>query len=456
MLEKGRTNVDFGGKRDALFALADGIERELAPLHRAFERRAERHLERILTAMHRHRISGQHLMPTTGYGLGDVGREGLEAVYAEVFGGEAALVSPHILSGTHALAVALFGLLRPGDGLVLATGVPYDTLLPVIGIDVEGRCVDSPPGEASLPEGRRSRNLGPGSLCALGVRPTLVPLRSDGRFDREGALEAIREDTRVVFVQRSRGYADVPSRRVEEIAAFVEGVRRKAPHVFVLVDNCYGEFVEEREPTHVGADLIVGSLIKNPGGGLAKSGGYLVGREEAVARAAERYTAPGIGREIGATYPGLWDLYMGFFLAPHHVAEALKGASFAAALLARLGFAVSPAADEPRTDVIQAIRFGDRAALLEFLAAIQETSPIDAFVTPVPDEMPGYADPVVMAGGTFVQGSTAELSADAPIRPPYVAYLQGGLTYAHVKLAILNAARRLLEKGYSEIRLSTT
>ncbi|PTQ51639.1 MAG: Aluminum resistance protein [Brockia lithotrophica] len=443
--------MDLGGEREALLALAETVERELAPLHRAFERRAERHLERILAAMQRHRISGQHLVPSTGYGLGDVGRRGLEAVYAEVFGGEAALVSPHILSGTHALAVALFGLLRPGDGLVLATGVPYDTLLPVIGIDAEGRCADPPFGEAPASEERRPRALGPGSLCALGVRPTLVPLRSDGRFDREGAIEAIRENTRVVFVQRSRGYANVPSRSVEEIADFVEGVRRKAPHVFVLVDNCYGEFVEEREPTHAGADLIVGSLIKNPGGGLAKGGGYLVGSEEAVSRAAERYTAPGIGKEIGATYPGLGDLYMGFFLAPHHVAEALKGASFAAALLARLGFAVSPAADEPRTDIIQAITFGNRDALLDFLAAVQEMSPVDAFVTPVPDEMPGYADLVVMAGGTFVQGSTAELSADAPIRPPYVAYLQGGLTYAHVKLAALHAARRLLEKGHGRI-----
>jgi cystathionine beta-lyase family protein involved in aluminum resistance len=352
----------------------------------------------------------------------------LDAVYADVFGAEAALVRPHFVSGTHTIAAVLFGLLRPGDRLLFLTGEPYDTLMKVVGR----------PGD------------GTGSLRDWGVGVDIAPLLPDGGVDWASVERLLRPETRVIGIQRSRGYSWRPSFTVDAIGAMVRRVKEMAPQTVVFVDNCYGEFTELREPTEVGADLIAGSLIKNPGGGLAACGGYIAGRRELVERAAYRATAPGIGAEVGAMLGTARSFYQGLFLAPHTVGQALRGAVFAAALLESLGFTTHPSWRDPRTDLIQAVRFNSADQLIRFIQSIQRASPVDAHVVPEPWDMPGYEHPVIMAAGTFIQGGSLELSADAPIREPYIAYMQGGLTYAHVKLAVLSAAASLQEELFCE------
>lgn len=396
----------------------EAIQAEESALSERFaqvEARELRNQARVLDAFQTHRISEYHLQGTYGYGHDDGGREALEAVYATVFGAEAALVRPQVASGTHAITAALFGMLRPGDELLFVTGHPYDTLEEVVGV-----------------RGDRNR----GSLRDWGVGYREVDIR-DHADPADCPWDAwLKPETRVVMIQRSRGYSWRSSIPVDLIARIIQDVKARRPEIYVFVDNCYGEFVEEREPTAVGADLIAGSLIKNPGGGIVPTGGYIAGREELIERVACRVFAPGMGRSAGATL-GFTRLAMqGFFLAPHVVTQALKGGMMASHMLARQGFSVSPTAAEARTDIIQAIRFGSREKLIKFCQAIQKACPIDAYVTPEPYRTPGYHDEVIMAAGTFAEGSTIELSADGPLREPFVGYLQGGLSYAHAKLGL--------------------
>ncbi len=380
---------------------------------------------RVLQAFHAVGASEGFLAGSTGYGYSDPGRAALERAYAMLFGGEAALVRPQLVSGTHALACALFGLLRPGQELLVATGLPYDTLWPVLGI-----------------EGRET-----GSLAEWGIQTRVHPLAPDGSVDIEGLVGCIGSRTRAVLVQRSRGYSWRPSLSVEAIGRICRAVHEANPDVAVVVDNAYGEFVEVQEPGHAGADLVAGSLIKNPGGGLAPSGGYLVGKAELVERAAARLTAPGLAAEVG---PGLgvmrW-LWMGLFCAPHAVGEMVAGAILAAFAFQAVGLPVSPLPQEPRTDIVQAVQAASPRAALAIVRGIQRASALDASALPHPARLPGYRDPIVMAGGTFVQGSSSELSADVPMRPPYNVFLQGGLSRHHVALGVARALHELLEEG---------
>jgi cystathionine beta-lyase family protein involved in aluminum resistance len=401
------------------------IEARIEPVIRAIEKRVDLHQWRVLDAFRRHGVSEIHLHSSTGYGYDDLGRETYEKVFADLFGAEMALVRPNIISGTHAIAACLYGVLRPGDELVYLTGKPYDTLHKVIGSGQDGS----------------------GSLVDYGIGYREIPLLPGGEVNWKAFEQALTERTRMVGIQRSRGYADRPSFTVRRIREMVERIRALHPDLVIFVDNCYGEFVEELEPTHVGADLVAGSLIKNPGGGLAKSGGYIAGKEEWVNRAASRLVAPGIGIEGGATHGYMRDYWQGLFLAPHVVGEALKGMVFGSALLEELGFSTTPAWQEERTDIIQQVRLGSEELLVAFCQGIQSGSPVDAHILPVPAAMPGYEDPVIMAAGTFVQGASIELSADGPLRPPYIAYLQGGLTYSHVKAAIILALEHMMETG---------
>ena len=410
-------------------SLSEEIENEIGPYLKETDRIAEINQYRVLKAFRAHQVNESHLIPSTGYGYDDLGRETLERVFADCFGAEAALVRPQFISGTHAIATALFGVLRPGDELLYITGNPYDTLEEVIGI----------------------RGQGNGSLKDFGISYRPVPLGKDGRPDREAIRAAIGPRTKVAAIQRSRGYADRPSFSISDIRDMIGWVKEKNPNCIVLVDNCYGEFVEEREPCHVGADLVCGSLIKNPGGGLAKTGGYIAGKKELVELCANRLSAPGIGLEGGATLYTLPDMYQGLFIAPHVVAQAVKGALFAAALFEHFGLETRPGSREKRTDIIQSVIFQDAGRMIEFCRAIQEASPVNSHVIPQPSPMPGYADPVIMAAGTFVQGASIELSADGPLRPPYIVFLQGGLTYEHVKIALLSSIDRLKERGLIRI-----
>lgn len=409
-------------ERDLL--LLDEVERQVAEQHRAIERLIDRNQWKVIAAFQKHRVSDFHFAGSTGYGYNDLGRETLDAVYAEVFGAEAALVRPHFASGTHTIAAALFGVLRPGDELLYITGRPYDTLHKVIGRE----------GDAT------------GSLREWGIAYREVELLPDGSVNWAEVERAIGPRTKVVGIQRSRGYSWRRSFTVAEIGEMVSRVKRLKPEAIVFVDNCYGEFAEEREPTECGVDLMAGSLIKNPGGGLAASGGYIVGKREYVELAAHRLTAPGLGFEIGAMLGETRPIFQGLFLAPHMVGQALKGAVLAAALFERLGYVTRPGWQEARPDIIQAIRFQDRQKLIDFVQGIQAAAAVDAHVVPEASEMPGYEHPVIMAAGTFIQGGSLELSADAPIREPYIAYLQGGLTYSHVKLALLNALKRMMRQ----------
>nr|WP_085523890.1 methionine gamma-lyase family protein [Tuberibacillus sp. Marseille-P3662] len=395
-------------------SMAEEAEAKIQPQMKQIDQIAEANQFRVIKSFQEHQVSDTHLTGTTGYGYDDLGRDTLEAIYADVFGAEDALVRPQIVSGTHAISTAFFGVLRPGDELVYISGKPYDTLDEVIGWR----------GNAS------------GTLQDYGIHCRWLPLTSDNEMDSNEVLNAITGQTKMIAIQRSRGYESRPSFSVGDIDKMIKLIKKAHPEIIVFVDNCYGEFVEELEPPHIGADLIAGSLIKNPGGGLAKTGGYIAGRTSLIEQCAGRMTAPGIGREVGPAFSGLDLMYQGLFLAPHVTAQALKGAVFTAALLEEAGYQASPTWYESRTDLVQTVSFNTKQELVQFCQMVQKHSPINAHVKPYPDDMPGYDDPVIMAAGTFVQGSSIELTADAPLRSPYVAYVQGGLTYEHVKIAV--------------------
>ena len=398
----------------------DGLKERFA----AIDKVAEYNQAKVISAMQKNRVSAACFAATTGYGYDDVGRDNLERVYADVFHTEAALVRPQITCGTHALTVALSANLLPGDELLSPVGLPYDTLQEVIGI-----------------------RPSPCSLAEYGVNYKQVDLLSDGTFDYDNIRKAIGPKTKMITIQRSKGYATRPTFSVKQIGDLIAFCKSIKPDLIAMVDNCYGEFVETIEPSDVGADMCVGSLIKNPGGGLAPIGGYIVGTETCVSRCAYRLSAPGLGQEVGANLGLMPSLYQGFFLAPTVVASAEKGAIFAANLYEPLGFKCVPNATESRHDIIQAVELGSEAGMIAFCKGIQAAAPVDSFATPLPWDMPGYNDKVIMAAGAFVQGSSIELSADGPIRPPYAVYFQGGLTWCHAKLGILMSLQKMVDAG---------
>ena len=407
-----------------VLAFCREIEEGLKERFARIDENAEYNQMKVIKAMQDNRVSDVHFAATTGYGYNDLGRDTLEDVYASLFHTEAALVRPNLISGTHALHIALSGNLRPGDELLSPVGKPYDTLEEVIGI-------------------RESC----GSLKEYGVTYRQVDLLPGGKFDYDGIREAINERTKVVTIQRSKGYDTRPTFSVEQIGELISFIKKIKPEVICMVDNCYGEFVETIEPTDVGADMAVGSLIKNPGGGLAPIGGYIVGKKECIDRASYRLRAPGLGREVGASLGLNTSFYQGLFLSPTVVAGALKGAIFAANVYEKLGFPVVPNGSEERYDIIQAITLGSAEGVIAFCQGIQAAAPVDSYVSPEPWDMPGYDAPVIMAAGAFVQGSSIELSADGPIKPPYAVYFQGGLTWYHAKLGIMMSLQKLVEKG---------
>lgn len=405
-----------------VYEFGEKIEEALKERFAEIDRRAEYNQLKVIKAMQENRVSAECFNISSGYGYNDLGRDTLEKVYASCFKGEDALVRPQITCGTHALALALMSNLRPGDELLSPVGKPYDTLEEVIGI-------------------RPSK----GSLAEYGITYKQVDLLPDGGFDFENIAKAINERTHLVTIQRSKGYATRPTLSVARIGELIAFIKNIKPDVICMVDNCYGEFVEEKEPLEVGADMIVGSLIKNPGGGLAPIGGYIVGKKECVENAAYRLTSPGLGKEVGASLGVIQSFYQGFFLAPTVVSGALKGAIFAANIYEKLGFDVVPNGTESRHDIIQAVSFHNPEGLIAFCEGIQAAAPVDSYVTPEPEEMPGYDSNVIMAAGAFVQGSSIELSADGPLRPPYAVYFQGGLTWYHAKLGILKSLQKLKE-----------
>ena len=404
-------------------AFGEKIEASLKQRFEEIDARAEYNQLKVLKAMQDNRVSAECFNTTSGYGYNDLGRDTLEKVYASCFGGEDALVRPQITCGTHALALALMSNLRPGDELLSPVGKPYDTLEEVIGI-------------------RPSK----GSLAEYGITYRQVDLLADGEFDYEGIRAAINERTHLVTIQRSKGYASRPTLSVERIGELISFIKSIKPDVICMVDNCYGEFVERIEPSEVGADMIVGSLIKNPGGGLAPCGGYIAGKKECVEQAAYRLSSPGLGKEVGATLGVNQSFYQGLFLSPVVVAGALKGAIFAANVYEKAGFVVRPDGSEPRYDIIQAVELGSADGLLAFCKGIQAAAPVDSFVTPEPWPMPGYDSDVIMAAGAFVQGSSIELSADGPLKEPYSVFFQGGLTWYHAKLGIMMSVQKMFEK----------
>ena len=407
-----------------VYEFGEKIEESLKERFAEIDARAEYNQMKVIKAMQENRVSAECFNMSSGYGYNDLGRDTLEKVYASCFKGEDALVRPQITCGTHALALALMSNLRPGDELMSPVGKPYDTLEEVIGI-------------------RPSK----GSLAEYGVTYSQVDLLPDGSFDYENIKKAINDRTKLVTIQRSKGYATRPTLSVTRIGELISFIKNIKPDVICMVDNCYGEFVEEKEPLEVGADMIVGSLIKNPGGGLAPIGGYIVGKKDCVENAAFRLTSPGLGREVGASLQVLPSFYQGLFLAPTVTAGALKGAIFAANLYEKLGFKVVPSGDAPRYDIIQAIEFGTPEGLISFCEGIQYAAPVDSFVTPEPWDMPGYDSQVIMAAGAFVSGASIELSADGPIKPPYAVYFQGGLTWQHAKFGILKSLQQCVKKG---------
>ena len=412
------------GITEEVYNYGTEIEKTLKERFAKIDEIAEYNQLKVINAMQKCRVSAECFQSTSGYGYNDIGRDTLEEVYAECFHGEAALVRPQITCGTHALALALAANLRPGDELLAPAGKPYDTLEEVIGI--------------------RPSN---GSLAEYGITYSQVDLLEDGTFDYENIEKAINEKTKMVAIQRSKGYQTRPSFSVEQIGELIAFVKRLKPDLICMVDNCYGEFVETIEPSDVGADMTVGSLIKNPGGGLAPIGGYIAGREDLIDACGYRLTSPGLGREVGASLGIMKDFYQGLFLAPTVAAAALKGAIFAANIYEKLGFPVIPNSTESRHDIIQAVEFGIPEGVIEFCKGIQAAAPVDSYVTPEPWPMPGYDSDVIMAAGAFVQGSSIELSADGPIKPPYAVYFQGGLTWPHAKLGILMSLEYLVRAG---------
>lgn len=410
------------GISDEVYHFGKEILKGLKERFEAIDEVAEYNQMKVLNAMQECKVSDIHFAATTGYGYNDLGRDTLEEVYAKVFHTEDALVRPQLVSGTHALAIALSSQLRPGDELLSPVGKPYDTLEEVIGI-------------------RKST----GSLAEYDVTYRQVDLLKDGCFDWENIKRAINEKTKMVTIQRSKGYQTRPTLSVARIGELIRFVKEIKPDVICMVDNCYGEFVETIEPTDVGADMCVGSLIKNPGGGLAPIGGYIVGRKDCIERAAARLTSPGLGKEVGASLGVISSFYQGFFLSPTVTAGALKGAIFAANVYEKLGYEVVPNGTESRHDIIQAVTLGSAEGVIEFCKGIQAAAPVDSYVVPEPWAMPGYDSDVIMAAGAFVQGSSIELSADAPIKPPYAVYFQGGLTWNHAKFGILMSLQKLVE-----------
>ena len=416
------------GISPAVYEFGAGVLKELAGRFQTIDETAEYNQLKVLRALQKNQVSEACLLGTTGYGYNDLGRDTLETVYADVFHTEDALVRPQITCGTHALALALMSNLRPGDELLSPVGKPYDTLEEVIGI-------------------RPSK----GSLAEYGITYRQVDLLPDGGFDYENIEKAVNEKTRLVTIQRSKGYQTRPTLSVARIGELIAFIKRIKSDVICMVDNCYGEFVEIMEPSDVGADMVVGSLIKNPGGGLAPIGGYIAGRRDCVENAAHRLTSPGLGKEVGASLGVLPQFYQGLFLAPTVTAGALKGAIFAANLYEKLGFAVVPNGSEPRHDIIQAVTFGTPEGVIAFCEGIQAAAPVDSHVTPEPWDMPGYDAKVIMAAGAFVSGSSIELSADGPIREPYAVYFQGGLTWQHAKFGILRSLQSLVDKKIVQI-----
>ena len=412
------------GISPAVYALGEQVLKKLQDRFASIDQIAEYNQAKVLHAMQKNRVSAACFAATTGYGYDDYGRDNLERVYADVFHTEAALVRPQITCGTHALTIALSANLLPGDELLSPVGLPYDTLQEVIGI-----------------------RSSPCSLAEYGVTYRQVDLLDDGTFDYERIQKAINPKTKVITIQRSKGYATRPTFSVTQIGKLIAFCKKIKPDVIVMVDNCYGEFVEAIEPSDVGADMTVGSLIKNPGGGLAPIGGYICGTKTCIDRCAYRLSAPGLGQEVGANLGLMPSLYQGFFLAPTVVASAEKGAIFAANLYEPLGFRCVPDAKEDRHDIIQAVELGSEAGMVAFCKGIQAAAPVDSFATPYPSDMPGYKDKVIMAAGAFVQGSSIELSADGSIRPPYAVYFQGGLTWNHAKIGILLSLQEILNAG---------
>ena len=412
------------GISPAVYAYGEQTLSRIADRFAAIDKVAEYNQAKVLSAMQKNRVSAACFAATTGYGYDDMGRDNLEKVYADVFHTEAALVRPQITCGTHALTVALSANLLPGDELLSPVGLPYDTLQEVIGI-----------------------RPSPCSLAEYGVGYKQVDLLADGSFNYDGIRAAISEKTKLITIQRSKGYATRPTFSVTQIGELIAFCKAIKPDVIVMVDNCYGEFVETIEPSDVGADMVVGSLIKNPGGGLAPIGGYIAGTQKCVDRCAYRLSAPGLGQEVGANLGLMPALYQGFFLSPTVVASAEKGAIFAANLYEPLGFKCVPNATESRHDIIQAVELGSEKAMIAFCKGIQAAAPVDAYADPIPGDMPGYDAQVIMAAGAFVQGSTMELSADGPIREPYAVYFQGGLTWAHAKLGILMSLQKMVDAG---------
>ncbi len=416
------------GISDKVYRFCKEILNRLKPRFDEIDQNAEYNQLKVLKAMQDNKVSEACLLGTTGYGYNDLGRETLEAVYASLFHAEDALVRPQITCGTHALALALMSNLRPGDELLSPVGKPYDTLEEVIGI-------------------RPSK----GSLAEYGISYRQVDLCPDGGFDFEKIKNAINEKTRLVTIQRSKGYQTRPTLSVGRIGELITFIKEIKPDVICMVDNCYGEFVERQEPTDVGADMVVGSLIKNPGGGLAPIGGYIAGKKSCVENAAYRLTSPGLGKEVGASLGILRDFYHGLFLAPTVTAGALKGAVFAANIYEKLGFKVVPDSNESRHDIIQAVEFGTAEGVIAFCKGIQAAAPVDSFVTPEPWDMPGYDSPVVMAAGAFVSGSSIELSAAAPMKPPYGVYFQGGLTFEHARFGIMKTLQSIVDAGLVQL-----
>ena len=416
------------GISEEVYRFGEEILASLSARFTRIDQNAEYNQLKVIRAMQAANVSEACLLGTTGYGYNDLGRDTLEKVYAAVFETQDALVRPQITCGTHALALALMSNLRPGDELLSPVGKPYDTLEEVIGI-------------------RPSR----GSLAEYGVTYRQVDLLPDGGFDYEGIRTALGERTKLVTIQRSKGYQTRPTLSVQRIGELIAFVKQIKPDVLVMVDNCYGEFVETAEPSQVGADMVVGSLIKNPGGGLAPIGGYIAGKKECVENAACRLTSPGLAKEVGASLGVLPAFYQGLFLAPTVTASALKGAIFAANIYEKLGFSVVPDGQESRHDIIQAVTFGSPEGVIAFCEGIQAAAPVDSFVKPEPWDMPGYDSKVIMAAGAFVQGSSIELSADGPVKPPYTVYFQGGLTFSHAKLGILKSLQNLTDQGICRI-----
>ena len=416
------------GVSKKVFDFGEEVLKSLKERFEKIDEIAEYNQNKVLYALQKNRVDASCLQASTGYGYDDIGRERLEKVYADVFHTESALVRPQITCGTHALTVSLSANLLPGDELLAPAGKPYDTLEEVIGV-----------------------RPSPCSLMEYGVTYKQVDLLEGGGFDYENIKKAISSKTKMVTIQRSKGYQTRPTFSVEQIGELISFIKNLKPDVIVMVDNCYGEFTEVIEPSEVGADMVVGSLIKNPGGGLAPIGGYIVGKKEYVDRCGYRLTAPGLGHEVGATLGVLPRLYQGLFLAPTVTASALKGAIFAANLYEKLGFEVVPNGSEPRHDIIQAVKLKSEKAMCAFCRGIQFSAPVDSYVTPIPSDMPGYDSKVIMAAGAFVQGSSIELSADGPIREPYAVYFQGGLTYPHAKIGILKSLQELLNDHLIDI-----